>query len=901
MATVITKAGEALMARKAQANEQLDIDTFIFANVPGQDPAAPIDRDEGVPPVALQVHQQQVQQYGRISDNIVVYSTVLSSTTGPFEFNWLGLYSSVNQTLVAIQHVPTVTKTVTAPGVAGNTLNRNFGIEYSGIAELTGINVAPETWQLDFTARLAGMDELTRQLAADMNGRDWFIGDGFKVEPRSTLNSFRVLPGVGYVSGLRIELENEHIFNVQSYPQNVYVDAWFDGTAESVWRPNVAFTVSNTEMDDYIDVNGVQHYVFKLAVLSSASDVDDLRNTNGLIGKAVRTINTVNNMKETIDLTDGTLVRTKGYIYAGDGGGAEYLITSSGLSLNNRTIIELKNGLKAIMQSQGSANLEQANVSVDDVDIGLSIQSLMQVGVRTIHIKNKRVKFNGTIDLNGSTVIGNNSVYTGGNLINGTLIGISKEALSNKFVKSVTKVQPVTTKSRNKILVKCDSTPYGVSSPLNELYCILSPSSYGGVSMFFIGNGVGDDSEVSFGQPFDRLRVWNTFLANNGVICKKPDSTTGTIVESDYEYLDKRYKGSINTRWSPTPGTSLKALNMSAGATARFIIPAGKDISNVAFYTSPGSTDDATIKVNGQLVKNFSAKDNGNKIKHVTFEIPATTGEDNQIDISAGSGTLYLYGIDVFLLSEIPSNAIDSVFKYNSKLIVHSFTEMTYSGVGASIDTVVVDSFGKFIGSYHGGDLADYAGCEIRVGLSQIICSTSSSAVIDPSKTINKGEFLIDRSIRVRYVGKIKTNPELRFRYSLDFGIDGGCNVTAWYLAENGDVSFKTIFTAMHSTSRKLLLTPKRNFNAEATGETVEMTTNELPLYQYGTLNNQLFIVPSESTEEKSTILGRLWDDVNYLKFYYTPVAMTDPYVATLENGNEFSFSCLYQYGRAII
>lgn len=273
------------MARKAQANEQLDIDTFIFANVPGQDPAAPIDRDEGVPPVAQQVHQQQVQQYGRISDNIVVYSTVLSSTTGPFEFNWLGLYSSVNQTLVAIQHVPTVTKTVTAQGVAGNTLNRNFGIEYSGIAELTGINVAPETWQLDFTARLSGMDELTRQLAEDMNGRDWFIGDGFKVEPRSTLNSFRVLPGVGYVSGLRIELGNEHIFNVQSYPQNVYVDAWFAGTAESVWRPNVAFTVSNTEMDDYIDVNGVQHYVFKLAMLNSASDVDDLRNVDGLAQK----------------------------------------------------------------------------------------------------------------------------------------------------------------------------------------------------------------------------------------------------------------------------------------------------------------------------------------------------------------------------------------------------------------------------------------------------------------------------------------------------------------------------------------------------------------------------------------------------------------------------------------
>lgn len=223
-----------------------------------------------------------MQQYGRISDNIVVYSTVLSSTTGPFEFNWLGLYSSVNQTLVAIQHVPTVTKTVTAPGVAGNTLNRNFGIEYSGIAELTGINVDPETWQLDFTARLDGMDELTRQLAADMNGKDWFIGDGFKVVPRSTLNTFKVTAGAGYVSGLRVELAADHILTLSSYPQFVYVDAWFDGTSDSIWKGHTTFTVTNTEMDDYIDVNGRNHYVFKLARITAADVVEDLRNVDGL-------------------------------------------------------------------------------------------------------------------------------------------------------------------------------------------------------------------------------------------------------------------------------------------------------------------------------------------------------------------------------------------------------------------------------------------------------------------------------------------------------------------------------------------------------------------------------------------------------------------------------------------
>lgn len=285
MAQVITIAGEQLFALKAQNNEQLDIDTFIFANVPGQDPNAPINRSEGVPPLGQQVHTQIVQQVGRVNDNVVIYSTVLDSLTGPFEFNWVGLYSSVNQTLIAISHIPTVQKTVTVPGAAGNTLNRNFGIEYSGIADLTGITVAPETWQLDYTARLNGMDELTRQLAADMNGNDWFIEDGFKVVPRATINTFKVTPGAGYVSGLRIQLDAEQILTLSSYPQFVYVDAWFDGTTGSQWKGQTAFTVTNTEMDDYVDVNGKQHYVFKLANITAADTVQDLRTAEGIAQK----------------------------------------------------------------------------------------------------------------------------------------------------------------------------------------------------------------------------------------------------------------------------------------------------------------------------------------------------------------------------------------------------------------------------------------------------------------------------------------------------------------------------------------------------------------------------------------------------------------------------------------
>lgn len=276
MASIITIAGEKLFAAKAQANEQLDIDTFIFANVPNQDSAEPISRDEELPNAYI-VHQQAVQQVGRINENVVVYSTVLDSITGPFEFNWVGLYSSVNNTLVAINHIPVTSKTITAPGTAGNTLNRNFGIEYSGIADLTGINVAPETWQLDFTARLSGMDKLTRQLAKDLNGQDSFIGDGFKVSPHSTLNAFKVSPGVGYVNGLRIELLEEQFLIADSYPKNIYVDAYFDGDASSIWKPKHSLRITSEILEDYIDSAGQPHYLVKIAEVIAYDDVTDFR------------------------------------------------------------------------------------------------------------------------------------------------------------------------------------------------------------------------------------------------------------------------------------------------------------------------------------------------------------------------------------------------------------------------------------------------------------------------------------------------------------------------------------------------------------------------------------------------------------------------------------------------
>ena len=313
MTSIITVLGEKLFAKKAQANEQLDIDTFIFANVPGQDPSAEIDRNESVPHLSQQVLTQAVQQVGRVNENVVVYSTVLDSVTGPFEFNWVGLYSSVNDTLVAINHIPSTPKTATVQGVAGNTLNRNFGIEYSGIADLTGINVAPETWQLDFTARLSGIDELIRNLAKDLNGSDSFIDDGFKVVPRAAVNTFGVLSGVAYVNGIRVELEEEQILIADRYPKNFYVDAYFDGDASSAWKPKHLLKISSDELDNYIDEAGKQHYLVKIAVATTKDEVEDLRvSFTEKQGDYPRNFDTITDAKDDKFLKINQVVNIKG-------------------------------------------------------------------------------------------------------------------------------------------------------------------------------------------------------------------------------------------------------------------------------------------------------------------------------------------------------------------------------------------------------------------------------------------------------------------------------------------------------------------------------------------------------------------------------------------------------------
>ncbi|EHK4823298.1 phage tail protein [Salmonella enterica subsp. enterica serovar Abony] len=271
--TTITLAFEQWKAQQGTTGEPVLLDEFVFANVPALDPDQPVDRNETLPPAEQIVHRQAVSRKGVVNDNAVVHSVVLGADVGDFSFNWIGLINKASGTLAMIVHAPLQQKLKTAEGQQGNVLTRSFLMEYNGAQAETGINTPAETWQIDFTARMAGMDERQRLENIDIFGAAAFFGDGYLVGKSG--NQFYVTKGTGYVAGLRTTLAENRNITVTTRPVKVWLDVCWTGTLTSVWGVQSRITVADN-LADYVQ-NGVQHYVFAVAGIDENGNITDLR------------------------------------------------------------------------------------------------------------------------------------------------------------------------------------------------------------------------------------------------------------------------------------------------------------------------------------------------------------------------------------------------------------------------------------------------------------------------------------------------------------------------------------------------------------------------------------------------------------------------------------------------
>ena len=269
MSIALTTAGEALIARLFAEGAPLVIDRFLFAYIEGQDHTEPVDREAGVPLDRL-VHQADIPDEYRafINPNQVVYSSLIGSDVGDFFLNWQGLYCSEHDVLVAVSTFPTLESRAYDAGTntPGNNLTRNFLLEFTGAQRLTGITIEAKVWQLDFTVRLKGIDERERLSNRDIYGRAAFLEDGWKLVEEG--GRYYLLPGVGYVEGIRVALGEK----LEVHPDLTPCDVWLDVCMEPdgsdvVAKARILFLAEGETRPDYVSdpPYRIPHYLEKIA------------------------------------------------------------------------------------------------------------------------------------------------------------------------------------------------------------------------------------------------------------------------------------------------------------------------------------------------------------------------------------------------------------------------------------------------------------------------------------------------------------------------------------------------------------------------------------------------------------------------------------------------------------
>ncbi|EKZ2352874.1 phage tail protein [Salmonella enterica] len=355
--TTITRAFEQWKAQQGATGEPVLLDEFVFANVPGLEPDRPVDRNETLPPAEQIVHRQAVSRKGVVNDNAVVHSVVLGADVGDFSFNWIGLINKASGTLAMIVHAPLQQKLKTAEGQQGNVLTRSFLMEYNGAQAETGINTPAETWQIDFTARMAGMDERQRLENIDIFGAAAFFGDGYLVGKSG--NQFYVTNGTGYVAGLRTTLAENLNITVTTRPVKVWLDVCWTGTLTSVWGVQSRITVADN-LADYVQ-NGVQHYVFAVAGIDENGNITDLR-PKGTLNEQ-QASDALRKHEQSRNHPDAT-TREKGFVQL-----------SSDTNSDSETLAATPKAVKAAMDN-ANGRLEKNSNGGDIPDKGLFVQNI---------------------------------------------------------------------------------------------------------------------------------------------------------------------------------------------------------------------------------------------------------------------------------------------------------------------------------------------------------------------------------------------------------------------------------------------------------------------------------------------------------------------------------------------
>ena len=392
MASLITPQFERYVAEQTIARGTVQFDEFIFANIPGLNENN-LEQYLTMPTSAQIVHRQAVSQSGVINENAVVYSVTIGTEVGDFDFNFIGLINRSKNLLAVAVQTDTVKKIRNKNAVQGNSITRNMLLEFSGAKALTGINVNANTWQIDFTVRLHGLDEKNRLTNRDLYGRAVFFDDSFLVK-RKTGNQFTIQPGTAYVEGVRMDLGAEHHLTANSLPCSIYADVVHHCTVTGEYQTEIKYLTQSKA--DYLDTANRQHYVQILADIDSQGNVTDRRLLSPFLGMNPLTLddtteNTKDKLGHTHKLPIASLVK-KGIVKLFSG----YDSDAEDMAATPKAIKGLKALIDAITRNLGNyiPNSKKSSRvdsnSADDVATSAAVKTAYDKGVEAEELANTK-------------------------------------------------------------------------------------------------------------------------------------------------------------------------------------------------------------------------------------------------------------------------------------------------------------------------------------------------------------------------------------------------------------------------------------------------------------------------------------------------------------------------------
>ncbi|WIM82935.1 phage tail protein [Gallibacterium anatis] len=276
MASKLTQAFETYIRDSVINHTPVVFDEFIFANIPGLNDDN-LDSHLTIPQANQIVHRQAVSQIGALNENAIVYSVTIGTEIGDFDFNWVGLVNKSQNLLACGIFSGLTSKVKNREQKQGNSITRSVLLEFPRAQELANVSVSAETWQIDFTMRLSGIDEKIRLTNRDLYGRAVFFDNAFLLKRKSG-NVYTLDSGYAYIEGVRAEIKRTAEVTVPTLPASVYVDICHHATVTGAYQTEIKYLTKSK--NDYVGSDGYQHYVQIIADIASNGTITDRRLTD---------------------------------------------------------------------------------------------------------------------------------------------------------------------------------------------------------------------------------------------------------------------------------------------------------------------------------------------------------------------------------------------------------------------------------------------------------------------------------------------------------------------------------------------------------------------------------------------------------------------------------------------